>query len=357
MPLYMDFHDGMEGITIEEVKNAHTADLDVQAKYGVTFKQFWVNTDAGTVFCLVDGPDKASCEAVHKEAHGNLPCNLSEVESGFYELMMATGSQHGLAMDKAGLPDNASRTIVIANLFEKNGKEGFKPNGLELHVNNCIKEIKSHNGRELSHESEEIIGIFNRIDEAINCALSIQKMIAKSEMLNEFSEIKISVTTSQPLTHESDDFFEEGLKLAKRLCNTSKDNLITVSSLTNKHFKRGLSETKNSLFTLTTADEEFVSNLFDIIDNHLVEIGFNVESLSHSIGISRPQLYRKIMQLFGKSPNNLIRDLRLILARKKLKADNVNIAEVALQVGYSNPSYFSKCYQDKFGYSPSFLIK
>ena len=359
MPLYMDFHDGMDGITIEEVRTAHTADLAVQAKYGVTFKQFWVNSDAGTVFCLVDGPDKESCEAVHKEAHGNLPCNLSEVESGFYDLMMATGGQHGLVLDKSGEPDTATRTTVVVKI-----KDGYI-NDESAHLDNeglyqnkskiVLREIAKYNGRELSHASDEFIGIFNQADEAINCALSIQSNIA--EMQNGEQKLKISVTTSQPLTSETDDFFEQGLKLAIRLCEISRLDAINVSSLTSKYFKRFSGETKDTFSVISTGEEEFATQLFDILDVDLHKPVFNVDALSRSIGISRPQLYRKTTSLTGKSPNNLIRELRLEKAKELLKNGSVNIAEVSMSIGFSNPSYFTKCFQEAYGYSPSLLLK
>lgn len=98
MPLFMDFHK-IENITIEDVKSAHIADKKVQDKYGVKYHQFWVNHEAGTVFCLMQGPDKESCEAVHREAHGNIACAMTEVEPGLYEMIMGPGQKidHGHA--------------------------------------------------------------------------------------------------------------------------------------------------------------------------------------------------------------------------------------------------------------------
>jgi len=57
MPLYMDIHKSAE-ITIEDVKKAHVADKSIQDRYGVKYHQFWVNKEAGMVFCLCEGPDK-----------------------------------------------------------------------------------------------------------------------------------------------------------------------------------------------------------------------------------------------------------------------------------------------------------
>jgi hypothetical protein len=81
----MDYHI-FPLITIEDVKLAHIADQAVQDKYGVTYHQFWVNEEAGTFFCLMEGLDKETCAMVHRKAHGNVACALVEAESGFFWL-------------------------------------------------------------------------------------------------------------------------------------------------------------------------------------------------------------------------------------------------------------------------------
>src|SRR5690349_6716074 len=89
MPLYMDFHK-LDGVTVDAVKKAHIADISVQKQFGVLYHQFWVNEEAGTVFCLVEGPDMATCQKVHQIAHGNIPCAMTEVEPGYLRSLMGT---------------------------------------------------------------------------------------------------------------------------------------------------------------------------------------------------------------------------------------------------------------------------
>src|SRR2546428_3173734 len=96
MPLFMDLHkasdvdDGMP--SVEEIKRCHMADLKIQAKYGVRFIQYWINNDAGMFFCLMEGADRESCAAVHQEAHGNMACNIIEVQGGDYNAFMGNES-------------------------------------------------------------------------------------------------------------------------------------------------------------------------------------------------------------------------------------------------------------------------
>jgi hypothetical protein len=100
MPLFMDYHI-VSDISIDAVKRGHMADRSVQDKHGVKYIQFWVNQEAGTIFCLIEAPDKESCEAVHQEAHGNIACNIVKVESGFYKLVMGESPKvdHGIALE------------------------------------------------------------------------------------------------------------------------------------------------------------------------------------------------------------------------------------------------------------------
>jgi len=82
MPLYMDIHKGVEGLTAEAVAGAHQKDLEVQAKHGVQYLKYWFNDADGTVFCLCEAPSKEAAEAVHREAHGLVADEITEVKEG-----------------------------------------------------------------------------------------------------------------------------------------------------------------------------------------------------------------------------------------------------------------------------------
>ena len=81
MPLYMDIHHKVVGLTPEAVE-AHRRDLQVQAKYGVRYLKYWYDLDTERVFCLVEAPSKEAAEAVHREAHGGVADEIIEVTEG-----------------------------------------------------------------------------------------------------------------------------------------------------------------------------------------------------------------------------------------------------------------------------------
>jgi hypothetical protein len=82
MPLYMDIHRHVEGLTPEAVAQAHQKDQEIQDKYGVKYRSYWWNEQDGTVFCLVEAPNKEAAERVHREGHGLVADEIIEVNEG-----------------------------------------------------------------------------------------------------------------------------------------------------------------------------------------------------------------------------------------------------------------------------------
>lgn len=70
MALFMDVHYMEGGVSVADVAEAHKADLDTQGRYGVSYLRYWVNEEAGRIFCLVEADDAEAANTVHREAHG-----------------------------------------------------------------------------------------------------------------------------------------------------------------------------------------------------------------------------------------------------------------------------------------------
>ena len=82
MPLYMDIHQHVQGLTQDAVEGAHARDLEVGPQYGVDYMQYWFDEATGKVFCLVEAPSKEAAIAVHREAHGLVADEIVEVKTG-----------------------------------------------------------------------------------------------------------------------------------------------------------------------------------------------------------------------------------------------------------------------------------
>ena len=103
-------------------------------------------------------------------------------------------------------------------------------------------------------------------------------------------------------------------------------------------------------------EDKFMTRFREYIEQHMSDSNLSVEAIGAELGLSRVQLYRKVKALTGQSPVELLRTVRLHKARRLLQDSVKSISEVAYEVGFTSPSYFTKCFRDEFGASPSELI-
>ena len=101
------------------------------------------------------------------------------------------------------------------------------------------------------------------------------------------------------------------------------------------------------------ADESFLQKTMDIIEKNMENPAFDVELFTREIGISRTLLYRKVRALTDQSINDFIRSVRLKRAAQLLQSGTYNVTEAAIRAGFTNQSYFSKCFEQQFGELPS----
>lgn len=103
---------------------------------------------------------------------------------------------------------------------------------------------------------------------------------------------------------------------------------------------------------LDSRDKQFMKQLHDIIQQNLGNSEFGVEDIGKQIGLSRVQLYRKVKAMTGSSVVDLLRKARLAKAKRLLESHSMSVSEVAYEVGFSAPSYFTKCFKDEYGILP-----
>ena len=102
-------------------------------------------------------------------------------------------------------------------------------------------------------------------------------------------------------------------------------------------------------------EDPFLQKFRDFIERNMSDSDLSVETIGAELGLSRVQLYRKVKALTGQSPVELLRKARLLRGRQLLETSHKTISEVAYEVGFSAPSYFTKCFKDEYGVSPSDL--
>lgn len=82
MPLFMDVHHMEGGVSATDVAGAHAKDLEIQEQHGVNYMRYWVDEQAGKIFCLVDAPNAETAARVHRDAHGLVAEEIYEVSEG-----------------------------------------------------------------------------------------------------------------------------------------------------------------------------------------------------------------------------------------------------------------------------------
>ena len=115
----------------------------------------------------------------------------------------------------------------------------------------------------------------------------------------------------------------------------------------------GTAATSEAVAVSTTPIEDaFISRFKKIVEVRLSDSNLSVEDLAAEMGLSRVQLYRKVKALTGSTPVDLLRKARLAQAQRLLQESTMTVSEIAYQVGFASPSYFTKCYKDEFGIAP-----
>jgi len=171
------------------------------------------------------------------------------------------------------------------------------------------------------------------------------------------SHIPIILLTARSLDEQRAEGYEHGADayIAKpfslRLLLSRIENLIESRKKLSQVLSKGVEDDQIGNLSNET-DRSFLKQLRKIIQENLANSDLSVEQIGDEIGLSRVQLYRKVKALTGYSPVEIVRKARLTRARHLLQTTERTVSEVAYAVGFSTPSYFSKCYKDEFGENP-----
>ena len=365
MPIYMDFHHFPEGINLEEIMQAHMSELAVQNEYGIRYLQYWVNSREGYIYCLMESPDPESCEKLHHAVDHDLACNIQEVDQDKLHAFMGMNIPHNnhLALTPSGEVDKAHRGILMVNLRTLNSQYPYEIEPGAITVSYQPKSIGllligRHNGRLYEHdEVDNLIAVFNTSSDAVNCAFEIQRefleKIHNSTRAAWNIEFRISVTHDQPLK-ATGGFFESSLKDLERFVLIAEpDSIVFSSNLKKQVYELQTFDTVNKYRIFSPDEESFIQQMFAALQVHACSELFGVEELARHMNCSRSTLYRRTLAVLGISPIKLISTYRLQTARHLIGKNVMNINQVAFEVGFSNPSYFTKLFKEAYGLLPS----
>ena len=352
----MDRHNVSDAVTAETVAHIHQEDLKIQHKYGCRGLTYWFDDVRKTAFCLIDAPDKNAIIEMHDHAHGEVPHQIIEVDAAIVESFLGRIEDPEKAKNTELniINDPAFRTIMTISheilSFQKN-TSSLK----EKWDKQIILNIKQFEGNIVQQNKNDFLVSFKSISKSVLCAVKITERFNSPEStnINKTFSLKITLNCGIPVT-EKKSIFQDTIQLANRMKNISKAKIV-VSAEIKELYK---SENQNTffdsetVFALSKSDEDFITQLMEFVDKEAQTPQLKVEDFYTNLGLSKSKMYRKMIQLTGKSPNTFLLEYRLKHSLSLLQNQNNSISEVAFDSGFNSPSYFAKCFRKKYGAMP-----
>jgi class 3 adenylate cyclase len=243
MPLYMDRHY-VEGATKSGVAQAHDKDLAIQAKYPVKFLTYWFDEPRCTGFCLIESADKETIQKAHDEAHGLVPNEIIEVDTRVVEAFLGR-VKDPTPVDLSGeIPiDSAFRAIMFTDLQDSTLMTTMFGDTKALHllhIHNALirNALREYRGNEVKHTGDGIMASFINVEDAVRCAVVIQKAFAAHNQRDphESLHIRIGLSAGEPV-QEDGDLFGSAVQLAARICAHTEPDHILVAKIVRDEYQ------------------------------------------------------------------------------------------------------------------------
>lgn len=356
MPIYMDLHI-VPGVTAKDVAHAHNMDVLIEKDHSCKCLTYWIDEVRGHAFCLIDAPTKENVIEMHSKAHGLVPHKIIEVESSLVQAFLGriTDPENAALTDNGLIimDDTSYRIIMhlqIMDVVLLQQTVGIEKAAqlLQVFKKQTKEQIIQQNGRVVTGEADELIASFIEGNKALTAAYEIM------QQLQDYPEaaLRISIHAGEPVT-QSDKLFGDTVQLLKRMNHFQREQIIMMTSGIKELLDTELLEKKpNSIRFCSPKEEAFISALFDLLETKYTDEHFNMDECCRHMAMSQSQLYRKTTDLFQTSPNNLLRNYRLLRALDQLKMQNSNVSQVSFDTGFASASYFTKCFKSYFGLLP-----
>jgi YesN/AraC family two-component response regulator len=132
------------------------------------------------------------------------------------------------------------------------------------------------------------------------------------------------------------------------------NNLVTQRNRLIEKFSKAFEQSRDIASTARlSADQQFLQKAIDIIEKHLSDPDFSVKQFSEEMALSRVQLHRKLTAIVDRNATDFIRIYRLNKAAELILRKSATISEIAYDVGFSSPSYFTECFKKQYGMNPT----
>jgi pimeloyl-ACP methyl ester carboxylesterase/AraC-like DNA-binding protein len=351
MNTHVDIIDILDSINVPTLLMQRTHDIDVKIEEG----RFIAERIKGAKFVEFEGND-------HLFWVGNTEEVLEEIKA------FVLNTQPQVSHEKQLFTIMATRIIPLKtpDIDNREFIEQF---------------IANYRGEIVHYNHHTFIATFAGPSKAVHCSIDL---LATTQQIG--AQLAIGVHIKECVVDGSHPINGDARSIMEAIMNQTKPNQVIVTqTIKNLLSGAGLNFTPyktifesafgESVTLLTVKDHlrnhiepdqthpkqllkngSLLEDVLQCIDHHLSNEIFGVDALCEEIGISERQLQRKLKLTTNKSPNQLIRSVRLHRAKELILSNEGNIVEIAFQTGFSDPSYFAKCFKKEFGITPSSLV-
>ncbi len=258
------------------------------------------------------------------------------------------------------IPDNSSLPTVL--VVDDNADMRRYIRTLLTDKYYVTEAVDGENGLQVAHETIPDI-IVSDVMMPVMDGLEFCRRIKADTMTSHIPVILLTARSTEEQQLEglgsgADDYMTK--PFSAQLLLARIDNLLK-SRLKLRHLFNGKvknePEVKEAEEKLSPLDRKFIDRLKAAMEKHLSESDIKVDDIGSDIGLSRVQLYRKLKAITGLSPAELLRQMRLQKAHDLIMHSDQPISAIAYDTGFSSPGYFSKCFRDEYGISPSDMRK
>ena len=359
MPIYMDFHDLPDGVTAEHVAQMHQADLKIEHKYNCRGLTYWCDEIRQTAFCLIEAPNEQAIIDLHEKAHGGVPQRVIEVNDSIVETFLGRIQDPERAKE-SGLhiiDDSAYRVLLILNMHRtklRDDNQSTLKAALRGYSQSFKTIIGKNNGRLVKQQDFGLLASFTTARQAIACAQAIQEL--HNCVITPELEFRIGICAGDPVT-EKDQLFEETIGQAQNLSRIDSKQVVVSETVRQLYEQECDQALPGDIRTVSSTDEQFLDQVMEYVHSIWEQPQVEAGDIHKELGYSKSKLYRMLTSITGVSPLQLLKQYRLEQGLKLLDTQSFQISEVAYQCGFSNPAYFSKCFQENYGVLPSGYLR
>ncbi len=356
----MDSHI-VPGVEAKHAAEAHKKDLEVQERFCCRNMTYWIDEDKGRVFCLIDAPNEQAVREMHDQSHGIVPHEIIPVNSKVVEAFLGRIDDPEPYFNPSDptlkvFNDPAFRVIMAikikdAGLLLRDLGIDKAKHLLALYYEVVKDQIAQYEGSEVELKGEAFVVSFASVSQAVECAIAVQKAL---HVAADLIDLRVGLHAGLPVD-ESDSLFGKTVRLSNYLCTIGGENRIILSSIVGElngpDFLKNV-PFQNSIKRLTSPEEQFLETFVAVLEKNSQDSEFGIHSFCKELSISKSKLYRKCTGTTGKSPNALLREYRLLKSLELLGKEGRNVSQTTFDTGFNSPSYFIKCFQQRFGLLP-----